>query len=220
MSNNKSIAAPTSKPRRLSKQALAKTQKGAKRSIMRVEIRERRYEVRQLRLKGMNPGDIALKLGVEPATISKDLKAIREEQAGEMDEFDRAQHVVEAGERYDMIDQLAHDTYDAAKAGSQTRIKALDLLRLTQGDRTKTMIDTGVIQKEAHRVEVTHSHKLEWDDEMRRKVANALVAQSLTSQLAAPTLEDAENVIDVDSVEDVDSKDPGTLNCETENEEE
>jgi len=162
----------------------------------------------------MSPSEIATKVGVDHSTITKDLAAIRDEQAGEAVKYDKDQHVVESAERLDMVDQCAWQTYLEAKPGSQTRIKALDLIRLTQNDRTKTLVDTGVIQKETHKVEVMHTHQLEWDDDMRERVAKALIDQSLTTNLLEPTREKDDNIIDVTPVET-----DGTLDYETENEE-
>jgi hypothetical protein len=201
MSEPKSIAEPTKGPRRLSKQALAKVKKKKRRGLQRVEIRERRYEVRALRLQGFNITQIADKLGHDPQTIRKDLQVIREEQSAEAKTFDRDQHVAEAQERFDLIEQKAWEVFNEAKPGSATKVKALDLVRLSQSDRTKIMVDTGVIVKEQRQLEVKHTHSLEWDDDMRERVARALVEQSLKTPLLEPTPEEDLDVIDVESVE-------------------
>jgi predicted transcriptional regulator len=176
--------------------------------LTQYEIAERRKNVERLRLRGLSVTAIAKLLKVEVWTVSKDLKAVQEQNIKEVNDFDQSAAVAEAMSRYREIEERAWAEYSSADS-SRERLKALDLLRVTQGDKLKALADTGLIHKEPVQLEVKHTHQLDWTPEMRDNVARALLYQGLTPQLAEPTLDEAE-IIEVEAIE------TGTLNDDDE----
>ena len=153
------------------------------------ELQERREQVQSLRIRGLSMRVIAKMLNVSPKTIERDLLAIRAQNESAVDASQQNQVVGEALARLRAVEERAWSEYHSSKK-SHERLKALDLIRTLQNDQLKAFKDAGILSSGAeHTVEVTHTHRLDWSEEMKEKVSRALLQQSLTPHLAEPVPE-------------------------------
>ena len=170
-------------------------------ALNRYDLDDRRREVEKLRLRGLSATAISKLLNVSQKTIYRDLEVIRETNLSLVSVTEKDEHLANALTRYREVEERAWAEYHSAPEGTPVRIKALDLIRVTQSDKIKALRDTGFIQTQAQQVEVRVEHKLEevWSPELQAEVAQAMLDRALTPQLAEPIPES--DVIDAEIVE-------------------
>lgn len=173
---------------------------GHNQRLNQYEIAERRLKVMRLRLSGLSYIAVGKSLGITVAVVRKDLKATAEKNQAKLDSFSQNEVIAEALSTLDEVHCRAWAEFAMSEEGSPHRLKVLDLIRNTTGDRLKALHDCGLIRKETQKVEVEHSIKLDWSEEVQEKVARALLQTTMSSMLAEPEL-DTHDVIDVEPVE-------------------
>lgn len=178
-------AAVAASPKRTpAKKVLARPKKASE-----YEVQQRRKDVLRLRMRGHSYGDIAAKLAISVNTVKNDLTAVREENEHAVKSFSQAHFVGETMVVYDDIIARAWEEYFACPAGAKNRITAMDLIRATQGDKFKALMDVGLIDKKEQEVKHRHVHEMPWDDSLQQQVIQGMIERSLTPQLAAPTFD-------------------------------
>lgn len=157
----------------------------------RWEIAERRMRCERLRMQGLGMEAIAKILKVSIATVSNDLKVVKDENKSRITKFERDSFVGEGIARFEELEKRAWMEYHATK-DQRMRFRALDLIRNIQSDKFDALISCGVLQPDQKPQQIQHTHtlQLDWSEEMRAKVARTLLEQSLQTQLAEPTAED------------------------------
>lgn len=165
-------------------------------SLATYEVNERRIQVQRYRLRGMTYAQIAELLDVSVMTIRRDLEAIREENKEKVDSLQKNEFIGESLSVFDNLQDRAWAEYTAEGTTPQIRLKALDLIRVIQGDKTKVLTDCGLIHKEENnkdkKVEVEHKIALPWDEQTKSDVAKALLETALNTDLEEPEYIEAE----------------------------
>jgi len=157
-----------------------------------IEIDERRTQVEKLRFRGLGVAQIAKVMGLDPKMVSRDLVAVRDKNRANISEMEQNAYIGEALNVLSEVQQKAWEEYHSTPdAKRQNRLKALDLIRSIEKDKLNALLDTGVIEKKEDPKQIDHKHtlSLDWNDEMRDKVANALLEQSLKTPVLAPVID-------------------------------
>jgi len=182
--------APMPAPKR-KRARIKKKVHGVSARLTQLELEERRDQVEKLRTRGLGVRNIAKLLNLNQETVMNDLRAVKEVNSKRITEFEKNQHLGDSLARFDQFRQEAWARYHAAKE-ERHKLKALEVLVSIEKEQKSMLLDTGVIAKpkeEAPTVEVKHTLKLDWSPDMRSRVAEALLQQSLKSNLAEPTPE-------------------------------
>lgn len=170
--------------------------------ITKYEQESRQEQICSLRLRGLTFVNIAKVLGISISTVQKDFKAIQKINAKRIDGLEQAEFIGESLAHYEEIEKKAWSEYHGAKK-TQEKIKALDLIRVIQGDKIKALKEVGLIRgAEVKQVDVTHHHQLDWSVETQQRVAKAMLQASLTHQLAEPVAESEIIDVSVNDAED------------------
>lgn len=169
-----------------------------------------------LRLTGLTYSAIATKLSLTPNMVRNDLKAVALENQAKFEKSTQTEVIAGALSSLSEVERRAWEEFESGTPGTIPRLKALDLIRTITGDKLKALNDCGLIQKEANKVEVEHTVKIDWNEEIRDKVVRALLNQAMPAQLTEPT-PDTHNIIDVEPVT-IESMDLSTLPDEADEE--
>jgi hypothetical protein len=155
--------------------------------LSRFEAAERRTHVAKLRMQGVQVRQIAKILGIGINVVVRDMEVIAEENKKSISEFDKQRYIGDGLARYEELRQRAWSEYFEATE-PRFKLKALDVLRSIQKDEFDALTQTGVIAPEPEQPQVVHTHtlKLDWSPEMRERVSQALLQQSLRTTLAEP----------------------------------
>lgn len=151
------------------------------------EMMQRRQQVQRLRLRGLSIGEIAKQVGVSFQTVQKDMEMVQKENQDKVDKFQQAQFVGESLVVFDEIIHHAWSEFQHADPGSKQRLQSLDLVRVTQHDKLKSLQDTGLIHKAVQQVEHKHTIALPWTPEVKDAVVTQLLQSQLSTTLALPT---------------------------------
>jgi len=164
--------------------------KGPLARLNKYESAERRQQIARLRMQGLGVAQIGKILGVSSVTVSKELMVIGDENKRTVSSFDKQRYIGEGLARYEEIRQRAWAEYYSATE-QRHKLKALDVLRSIQRDEFDALIQTGIVSPDPEPQQVEHKHvlHLDWSDEMKERVTQALLQQSLRSNLAEPTPE-------------------------------
>jgi hypothetical protein len=175
--------APKRKYRRKSSGVLAR--------LTAYEIQERRQHVGRLRTQGLGLVQIAKVLNLSEFTVERDLKAYQEDNARRISTFEKEKYLGQSMANFERIREEAWTRYYGAKE-DRHKLKALDVLLSIEKEQTSMLMETGIISKpkeEPAHVEHKHTLQLDWSETMKKRVAEALLQQSLHSTLAEPTPE-------------------------------
>jgi predicted transcriptional regulator len=155
-------------------------------AITRYEIRERRYDVQQLRLSGMTLSKIAEKLNISLKTAQRDLEAVQAENVGSIALVQQQTVLADTMARHENVEQTVWEEYRKPDLTPGQRLRALDMVRTIVNDKLKVLMDTGLVHKAESESTVKHVHQLDWSPEMQDAVAQSLIEQSLTTPLLEP----------------------------------
>lgn len=159
--------------------------------LTQYEIAERRQHIGRLRTQGLGLAQIAKVMSISEFTVERDLKAFQEENAKRISSFEKENYLGQSLAHYAQLRQEAWSRYYGSKE-DRHKLKALDVLLSIEKEQTSMLLETGIIIKpkeEPALIEHKHTLQLDWSDSMKKKVAEALLAQSLKTTLAEPTPE-------------------------------
>lgn len=170
--------------------------------MTKVEIEQRRKQVRKLRLRGLSISNIAKLLTVSVGTIQRDLDAIVEESRKELANFTPNDYLAEDKAFYDELIELGYSEFMSAKPNTPQRIRALEFLRQARGDRRQAYKDCGLIQNQDVNVQHEVVYNLPWNDDVQKVIAVELLKRSLSAPPQEPQLDT--NIVDIgfEAVED------------------
>jgi hypothetical protein len=193
------------------KKARRKKVSGVLKRLTKYEIMERRQHIGKLRTQGLQVRQIAKILNLSDFTVEMDLHAVQKENAQLVSQFEKDKHLGDSLARYEHLRQEAWSRYYSAKE-DRHKLKALEVLLSIEKEQNGMLIDTGVIVTKEPPQQVEHKHtlQLDWSADMKNRVAEALLQQSLRSTLAEPTLEALPPVQDAELVNVTETSTDGT----------
>ena len=140
-------------------------------------IELRRMEVIRRRLRGQTAGTIARALGVSENTIYNDIKAIRESNLKHVTTFAQEDFIGDTLQTFQRIEQEAWNQVAQLDDGDVRKAKFLDSVRSTRKEQVKLLQSSGLLHKEANKVEVQVTTDVlnTWSDDQKQMVADAVL---------------------------------------------
>jgi len=140
-------------------------------------IELRRMEVIRRRLRGQTAGTIARALGVSENTIYNDIKAIRESNLKHVTTFAQEDFIGDTLQTFQRIEQEAWNQVAQLDDGDVRKAKFLDSVRSTRKEQVKLLQSSGLLHKEANKVEVQVTSDVlnTWSDDQKQMVADAVL---------------------------------------------
>jgi len=141
----------------------------------------RRIEVIRRRLRGETITTIADVLGCSVGTINNDIKAIRSANNASVVSFDQEDYVGETLQLFKKIEEEAWRQVFALDVGDSRKAKFLDAIRSTRKEAIKLLQSSGLLHKEAQKVEVQVTSEVinSWSSDQKMLVADALVEAAI-----------------------------------------
>ena len=140
-------------------------------------IELRRMEVIRRRLRGQTAGTIARALSVSENTIYNDIKAIRESNLKHVTTFAQEDFIGDTLQTFQRIEQEAWNQVAQLDDGDVRKAKFLDSVRSTRKEQVKLLQSSGLLHKEANKVEVQVTTDVlnTWSDDQKQMVADAVL---------------------------------------------
>ena len=141
----------------------------------------RRIEVIRRRLRGETIVSIADILGCSVGTINNDIKAIRNSNAELVSTFNQEDYVGETLQIFQKIEEEAWRQVFALDVGDSRKAKFLDSIRATRKEAVKLLQSSGLLHKEAQKVEVQVTSEVinGWSTDQKMLVSDALVEAAI-----------------------------------------
>jgi transposase len=141
----------------------------------------RRIEVIRRRLRGETITGIADTLGCSVGTVNNDIKAIRESNNKLVEQFDQEDYVGDTLQTFKKIEEEAWRQVFALDVGDSRKAKFLDSIRSTRKEAVKLLQSSGLLHKEAQKVEVQVTSEVisNWSSDQKMLVADALVEAAI-----------------------------------------
>ena len=141
----------------------------------------RRIEVIRRRLRGETITTIADSLGCSVGTINNDIRAIRNSNEELVSEFSQTNYVGETLQIFQKIEEEAWRQVFALDVGDSRKAKFLDSIRATRKEAIKLLQSSGLLHKEAEKVEVQVTSEVikTWSSDQKMLVADALVEAAI-----------------------------------------
>jgi len=157
--------------------------KGNKKLLMSANeaVELRRLEVVRRRLKGQTVYTIAKSLNCSENTVYNDIKAIREANAKYVQSFSQDDFIGDTLETYKKIEQEAWDQVFFLDKGDSRKAKFLDTVKATRKEQVKLLQSSGLLHKEASKVEIqlTTEAISDWSDDQKKMVADAVLEAAI-----------------------------------------
>lgn len=118
------------------------------------ETMTRRRQVWELMLRGIQKGMMAKVLGVDPNTITQDVKAIRADHAAYVGKLDIDSEFGDALAKFDHLFQLAISDYASAERNSD-KVSFMGQANTIIERKLRFMMDTGMLPKAAQKIDGT-----------------------------------------------------------------
>ena len=140
-------------------------------------IEIRRMEVIRRRLRGQTAGTIARALNVSENTIYNDIKAITDSNLKHLTTFVQEDFIGDTIQTFQRIEQEAWNQVAQLDDGDARKAKFLDSVRASRKEQIKLLQNSGLLHKEANKVEVQVTSDVlnTWSDDQKQMVADALV---------------------------------------------
>ena len=144
-------------------------------------IEIRRMEVIRRRLRGQTAGAIARTLNVSENTIYNDIKAIRDSNLKHVTTFVQEDFIGDTIQTFQRIEQEAWNQVAQLDDGDARKAKFLDSVRASRKEQIKLLQNSGLLHKEANKVEVQVTSDVlnAWSDDQKQMVADALVGAAI-----------------------------------------
>lgn len=141
----------------------------------------RRLEVIRRRLKGQTVLIIAKALSCSENTIYNDIKAIREANSKYVSEFRQEDFIGDTLDTYRRIESEAWDQVFFLDRGDSRKAKFLDMVKNSRKEQIKLLQSSGLLHKEAEKVEVQLTTEVinDWSDDQKQLVADAILEASI-----------------------------------------
>jgi hypothetical protein len=144
-------------------------------------IELRRIEVIRRRLRGETISGISSALGCSVSTINNDIKAIRDANASVIEDFNQEDYIGDTLQTFKKIEEESWVQVFALDTGDSRKAKFLDSIRATRKEAIKLLQSSGLLHKEAERVEVQITSEVisDWSVDQKMLVADALIEASI-----------------------------------------
>jgi hypothetical protein len=144
-------------------------------------VEMRRVEVIRRRLRGETISSIADSLGCSISTINNDIKAIRTSNEELVSNFDQSEYVGETLQTFKRLEEEAWTQVFALDIGDSRKAKFLDSIRSTRKEAIRLLQSSGLLHKEAERVEVQVTSEVlgSWSVDQKMLVADAVVEAAI-----------------------------------------
>jgi hypothetical protein len=197
--------------------AAANRKLGVLGKLTKFEIADRRRKVMRLRLRGLGIPQIAKVIQIPESTVESDLVEVQKINQQTIDKFEKNQFIGESLSIFTELEEKAWAEFNATEPGTSHRLKSLELIRSLNKDKIDALVDTGVIKKAEESQVIEHHHSIKWDDDLKSKIAKAMLEASLKTKLLEPTPEiyTQPQVDIVQSVEEVTTDVESTMSGET-----
>jgi hypothetical protein len=197
--------------------AAANRKQGVLGKLTKFEIADRRRKVMRLRLRGLGIPQIARVIQISESTVESDLLEVQKINQQAVNNFEKNQFIGESLLVFSELEERAWAEFSAAESGTSHRLKSLELIRSLNKDKIDALVDTGVIKKAEDAQIIEHHHSIKWDEDLKSKIAKAMLEASLKTKLLEPTPESyTQPLVDiVQSVEEVTTDIEGTVSGET-----
>ena len=141
----------------------------------------RRIEVIRRRLRGETITSISDALGCSVGTINNDIKAIREANNASVVSFNQEDYVGETLQTFKKIEEEAWRQVFALDVGDSRKAKFLDSIRATRKEAIKLLQSSGLLHKEAQKVEVQVTSEVinNWSSDQKMLVADAVLEAAI-----------------------------------------
>ena len=147
-------------------------------------VEMRRVEVIRRRLRGETIGSIADSLGCSISTINNDIRAIRTSNEELVENFSQGEYVGETLHTFKRIEEEAWAQVFALDIGDSRKAKFLDSIRSTRKEAIKLLQSSGLLHKEAQRVEVQITSEVlgGWSLDQKMLIADAVVEAAIIDE--------------------------------------
>lgn len=144
-------------------------------------IELRRIDVIRRRLRGETISGIARALDCSAGTINNDIKAIRESNHDIVTKFSQSDYVGDTLHTFKKIEEEAWTQVFALDVGDSRKAKFLDSIRATRKEAIKLLQNSGLLHKEAERVEVKVTSEVlgRWTPDQKMLIADAVVEAAI-----------------------------------------
>ena len=144
-------------------------------------IELRRIEVIRRRLRGETISSIADALSCSVSTINNDIKSIRDINSSEIKDFNQEDYIGDTLQTFKKIEEESWYQVFALDTGDSRKAKFLDSIRATRKEAIKLLHSSGLLHKEAERVEIQVTSEVigEWSVDQKMLVAGAVIDASI-----------------------------------------
>jgi len=144
-------------------------------------IEMRRMDVIRRRLRGETISGIAHALNCSVGTINNDIKAIRDANQSLVTGFNQTDYVGETLQTFKRIEEEAWVQVFSLGVGDSRKAKFLDSIRSTRKEAIKLLQNSGLLHKEAAKVEVQITSEVlgRWTPDQKMLVAEAVVEAAI-----------------------------------------
>lgn len=144
-------------------------------------IELRRVDVIRRRLRGETIASIADSLDCSVSTINNDLKAIRAANNSVVKEFNQEDYIGETLQTFKKIEEESWMQVFSLGIGDSRKAKFLDSIRATRKEAIKLLQSSGLLHKEAEKVEIQVTSEVinGWSSDQKMLVADAVVEAAI-----------------------------------------
>ena len=141
----------------------------------------RRIEVVRRRLQGQSVSVIAKDLGESTSVIYNDIKSIRESNEKYTQDFNQDEFIGESLNIFKKIEEESWEQVFILDKGDARKAKFLDSVRSSRKEQIKLLQNSGMLHKEAEKLEVHLSADIigDWSDDQKHLVADAIVEAAI-----------------------------------------
>lgn len=141
----------------------------------------RRIDVVRRRLRGQSVSVIAKELGESTSVIYNDIKSIRESNEKYTSNFNQDEFIGESLDVFRKIEEESWEQVFILDKGDARKAKFLDSVRSSRREQIKLLQNSGMLHKEADKLEVHLSTDIigSWSDDQKHMVADAIVEAAI-----------------------------------------
>ena len=141
----------------------------------------RRIDVVRRRLQGQSVAVIAKDLGESTSVIYNDIKSIRESNEKYTSDFNQDEFIGESLDVFRKIEEESWEQVFTLDKGDARKAKFLDSVRSSRREQIKLLQNSGMLHKEAEKLEVHVSADIigGWSDDQKHMVADAIVEAAI-----------------------------------------
>jgi hypothetical protein len=144
-------------------------------------IELRRVDIIRRRLRGETISSIASSLGCSVSTVNNDLKVIRDANNSVVKDFNQEDYIGDTLQTFKKIEEESWMQVFALDTGDSRKAKFLDSIRATRKEAVKLLQSSGLLHKEAQKVEIQVTSEVinGWSSDQKMLVADAVIEAAI-----------------------------------------